>query len=181
VATRGTASGEYWGTAFPQLANGKALTPVQGGYHPYTRTPVPIRRRRAARRSPSFLVAVAFAHEYGHAVRARLDRMNQPSIVLEQQADCFAGSWAGDVRAGHSQAFQKLEPDQLDSTVAGFLMLRDRSGTSALAPQALAPQAHSNAFDRVRAFQEGFEESATKCARYAPGRPGPERPAHRRT
>jgi predicted metalloprotease len=81
--------------------------------------------------------------------------------VLEQQADCFAGSWVGDAKAGRSKAFGQVTPDQLDSTVAGILQLRDQPGSSAV-----APAAHGNAFDRVRAFQEGFEQGAARCAGY---------------
>jgi predicted metalloprotease len=178
----------YWSTTFPQLA-GKTFTPVQGGYHPYTRSkPPPACGQEPSQYQPNafycpagdfiawdaetliprlytdfgpFLVATVMAHEYGHAIQARLGIAGQPTIVLEQQADCFAGSWASDVRAGHSEAFKSLQPDQLDNTVAGLLMLRDQPGTPAV-----AQQAHGNAFDRIRAFQEGFEQNAPRCASY---------------
>jgi predicted metalloprotease len=84
-----------------------------------------------------------------------------PTVVLEQQADCFAGSWLGDVAAGNSNTFDAVRPDELDETVAGMLMLRDQPGTAAQ-----APQAHGNAFDRVRALQEGFEEGVSRCTAY---------------
>ncbi|HEX3089163.1 MAG TPA: hypothetical protein VHQ23_10945, partial [Ilumatobacteraceae bacterium] len=38
-------------------------------------------------------VAVVLAHEFGHMVQARADEANQPTILKEQQADCFAGAW----------------------------------------------------------------------------------------
>jgi hypothetical protein len=38
-------------------------------------------------------VAVALAHEFGHAVQARADEFDQPIVLMEQQADCFAGAW----------------------------------------------------------------------------------------
>ena len=104
------------------------------------------------------------AHEYGHAIQVRLGTTDQPTIVLEQQADCFAGSWVRDVDAGHAKGFDKPRPDQLDNTVAGVLQLRDQPGTSAV-----SEQAHGNAFDRVRALQDGFEEGATRCAKYRSG------------
>lgn len=181
----------YWGGTFPQVAAGRTFTPVQGGYLPYSRAkPPPSCGNEPSQYQPNafycpagdfiawdeellvpklytdfgpFLVAVVMAHEYGHAVQARLGVLGQPSIVGEQQADCFAGNWAGDVRAGRSVAFKDLQPAQLDSTIAGILMLRDTPGTSAL-----MPQAHGNAFDRVRAFQEGFEQTASRCAAYRP-------------
>ncbi|HLL65406.1 MAG TPA: neutral zinc metallopeptidase [Micromonosporaceae bacterium] len=179
----------FWESAFPRIANGERFQPVQGGLHPYTRNDPPPRcGSQAVEYQPNafycpsgdyiawdaeqlipqlyanfgpLLAAVVAAHEYGHAVQARLKQGTQPAIVAEQQADCFAGSWVGDVNAGNSQSFDKVEPKELDDALGGMLMLRDEPGSSAL-----APQAHGNAFDRVRAFQEGFEQGADRCARY---------------
>ncbi|HYN93576.1 MAG TPA: neutral zinc metallopeptidase [Pilimelia sp.] len=179
----------YWTATFPKLSGNERFQPVQGGYHPYTRSdPPPACGGEQGQYQPNafycpvgdfiawdaetlipelnadfgpLLVAVVMAHEYGHAVQARLSRARQPTIVLEQQADCYAGGWIGDVLAGNSAAFDDVPPDQLDSTVGGMLMLRDQPGTSAQ-----APQAHGNAFDRVRAFQEGVEQGAARCATY---------------
>ncbi|HEX8628904.1 MAG TPA: neutral zinc metallopeptidase [Catenuloplanes sp.] len=181
----------YWSATFPRVASGRAFKPVQGGLHAYTRgNPPPACGPEAGQYQPNafycpvtdfiawdaealipelhadfgpLLVAVVMAHEYGHAVQHRLDQGQQPTIVLEQQADCFAGSWVADVIAGNSTSFRKIDPDQLDSTLGGMLMLRDQPGTSAL-----SPQAHGNAFDRIRAFQEGVEQGATRCAAYRP-------------
>jgi predicted metalloprotease len=162
---------------------------VQGGYHPYTRSdPPPACGSEPGGYQPNafycpdgdfiawdaevlmpqlnadfgpLLVGVVMAHEYGHAIQARLGLASAPTVVLEQQADCFAGGWVGDVVAGHSRTVGAVGKDQLDDTVAGLLMLRDQPGTPAQ-----APQAHGNAFDRVRAFQEGIEQSAKRCAGY---------------
>jgi predicted metalloprotease len=180
----------YWTTAYPTISDGTTFQRVKGGYHPYTRTdPPPACGSEAGQYQPNafycpagdfiawdaevlipelhadfgpLLVGVVIAHEYGHAVQARLGGPEQPTVVLEQQADCFAGAWVGDVAAGRSGSFGTVTPDQLDNTMAGLLMLRDTPGTSAL-----APQAHGNAFDRVRAFQEGVEQSAKRCAAYS--------------
>jgi predicted metalloprotease len=81
--------------------------------------------------------------------------------VLEQQADCFAGAWLADALAGHSTAFSGITPAQLDSTIAGLLKLRDQPGTPAL-----ADGAHGNAFDRIRALQDGVQHGAGTCAGY---------------
>jgi predicted metalloprotease len=104
---------------------------------------------------------VVFAHEYGHAIQVRLGRTRQPTVVLEQQADCFAGAWLGDALAGHSKVFKKITAKQLDNTVAGLLMLRDQPGTPAM-----DEGAHGNAFDRIRALQDGVQDGAGKCAGY---------------
>jgi predicted metalloprotease len=182
----------FWTAEFPQLAGGKKFRKVQGGYHPYTETtPPPDCGGQPGEYQPNafycpsgdfiawdaqnlipqlragfgpLLVGVVFAHEYGHAVQVQLARTDQPTVVLEQQADCFAGAWLGDALAGHSKAFSKISATQLDNTVAGLLMLRDRPGIPAQ-----DESAHGNAFDRVRALQDGVQQGAATCAGYDAG------------
>ena len=179
----------YWTSEYPKLSGGKPFKPLQGGSHPYTETklPPPCGGEQPQYQPNAFycpdgdyiawdsqtlipqlynsygalLVGVVLAHEYGHAIQTRLGLGSAPSVVLEQQADCFAGSWMKDVNAGHATGFAKPTPDELDNTVAGVLELRDQPGTSAV-----APQAHGNAFDRIRALQDGYEQGAGKCAGY---------------
>jgi predicted metalloprotease len=110
------------------------------------------------------LVGLIMAHEYGHAVQSRLGVTGQPTIVLEQQADCFAGAWLAEVLADKVAGFPAITPDQLDSAIAGMLLLRDQVGTPAS-----SPNAHGNAFDRIRALQDGVQHGATKCAGYRAG------------
>ncbi|MFI5843962.1 neutral zinc metallopeptidase [Catenuloplanes sp. NPDC051500] len=190
VAQNALADAErFWSTAYPQLAGGAAFEPIRGGFHPYTRNdPPPGCGDAPGEYLPNayfcqpddfiawdaeallpqlygdfgpLLAAVVLAHEYGHAIQTRLGVSGQPSVVLEQQADCYAGAWVGDVAAGRSGAFPAPSVQELDDTVAGLLQLRDEPGTSAE-----NPQAHGNAFDRIRAFQDGVEQSATRCAEY---------------
>jgi predicted metalloprotease len=179
----------FWATAYPPLAGGTEFTPVGGGFYPYTRSkPPPPCGGEATDYQPNafycpdgdfiawdaqtlvpqlqedfgpLLVGVVMAHEYGHAVQYRLRLTDQPTVVLEQQADCFAGAWVADVLAGRSAAFRDVQPEQLDNTVGGLSLLRDQPGTSAQ-----NPQAHGNAFDRIRALQEGVEQGAEHCAGY---------------
>ena len=179
----------FWGAKYPGLSGGKAFQAVQGGYHPYTeRQPPPDCGGEQGVYQPNafycpdgdfiawdaqtlipqlqedygpLLVGVVMAHEYGHAIQARLGDTRQPTVVLEQQADCYAGAWLADVQAGHSTAFKNISAAQLDNTVAGLLMLRDQPGTPAV-----AEGAHGNAFDRIRAFQEGVQQGPKKCASY---------------
>ena len=47
-------------------------------------------------------VAVVLAHEFGHAVQSRANEFDQPTILKEQQADCFAGAWAAHIARGES-------------------------------------------------------------------------------
>jgi predicted metalloprotease len=179
----------FWTAEFPRLAGGKKFVKVRGGYHPYTESvPPPDCGDQPGQYQPNafycptgdyiawdaqnlipqlqsdfgpLLVGVVFAHEYGHAIQVRLGQTDRPTVVLEQQADCFAGAWLGDALAGHSAAFKKVSSAQLDNTVAGLLMLRDQPGTPAQ-----DQGAHGNAFDRIRALQDGVQDGAGRCAQY---------------
>jgi predicted metalloprotease len=181
----------FWAATFPKVSDGKAFKPVQGGYHPYTETdPPPACGDSPADYQPNafycpagdfiawdaqnlipelqanfgpLLVGVVMAHEYGHAIQTRLGVGDLPTVVLEQQADCYAGAWLADAIAGRSTAFPKVTPTQLDTTVGGILLLRDQPGTSAM-----DPRAHGNAFDRIRALRDGVEKGVVTCAGYRP-------------
>jgi predicted metalloprotease len=108
-----------------------------------------------------FSIALVFAHEWGHAIQDRSDNADQPSIVKELQADCFAGSWTRHVADGDSRTL-KLEPGSLDSALAAYLKrFRDAPGSS---PQDAS--AHGDAFDRVSAFGDGYQNGAQQCATY---------------
>lgn len=109
-----------------------------------------------------FAVALVLAHEWGHAVQAR-GSIDGLGIMLELQADCFAGAWAGHISAGESDLLTLQEGD-LDEAMAGYLLFRDPPGTS---PG--EPDAHGSAFDRVTAFQDGFFGGAATCAAYPDG------------
>jgi predicted metalloprotease len=103
-----------------------------------------------------FIPALVMAHEFGHAVQARVGAP-QASIATETQADCYAGSWTrwvADGNAAHSQ----LRKPELDELLRGYLQLRDPVGTSTA-----AQSAHGSYFDRVSAFQEGFDDGAPAC------------------
>ena len=111
-----------------------------------------------------FLPALVMAHEFGHAVQGRVGSP-PASIAAETQADCFAGAWTtwvADGQAEHSQ----LREVELDDLLRGYFLLRDPVGTS---PG--QEQAHGSYFDRVSAFQEGFDDGPEACR----DRFGPER------
>ncbi len=179
----------FWTAAYPRISGGKPFEKLAGGFFPYTQSDPPpacgdqpgeyqqnafycpagdfvawdaqVLIPQLQEQFGPLLAGVVMAHEYGHAIQTRLGRGNEPTVVLEQQADCFAGAWTADVLAGRSEAFEGVTPEQLDNTVAGLLMLRDQPGTPAT-----DPNAHGNAFDRIRAFQDGVEEGPTTCAGY---------------
>ena len=106
-----------------------------------------------------FSLAIVMAHEYGHAVQARVP-VDGPTIATEQQADCFAGAFTAFVEDGNSDVVA-VSVEDLDAAVAGFLTLRDAPGTPAD-----DPSAHGSAFDRVGAFQDGFLNGTERCAEY---------------
>src|SRR5262245_4944484 len=107
----------------------------------------------------AFAPALVLAHEWGHAIQARVGFDANQTVDFEQQADCFAGSWTAHVAHGDSSLH--LDDADLDTALAGLLQLRDPSGIDST-----QDGAHGNGFDRVRAFQDGFEGGAATCASY---------------
>jgi predicted metalloprotease len=103
---------------------------------------------------------LVLAHEYGHAVQTRLGIIDRstPTIVAEQQADCFAGAFMRHVAEGKSEHFQLSTGDGLNSVLAGLLAIRDQVGAALT-----GPGAHGTAFDRVTAFQFGFVDGTRRC------------------
>lgn len=109
------------------------------------------------------------AHEYGHAVQHRLGAKagidpNGPepkTIVLEQQADCFTGSYFRWIVDGKSKYFQVSTAEGLNAALSTMYLVRD-------APGRLHGDvgAHGTSFDRTQAFHEGFTDGPTKCATY---------------
>ncbi|CAN5758693.1 neutral zinc metallopeptidase [soil metagenome] len=112
-----------------------------------------------------FVVPVVLAHEWGHAVQNRSGFYDQNDLTVtsELQADCFAGAWSA--HAKESGVF-KVNAAELDEALAGILELRDTPGQSAT-----DPDAHGSGFDRVSAFQDGFDSGAQKCKDYKDGEP----------
>jgi len=104
-----------------------------------------------------FLPALVMAHEFGHAIQGREAPPSDLSIVYETQADCYAGAWTGWVAADNAQHFNIRAPE-LDGVVRGFLLLRDEPGSSVD-----DESAHGSYFDRVSAFQEGFDSGLEAC------------------
>lgn len=103
-----------------------------------------------------FLPDLVMAHEFGHAVQTRVGGPDS-SIAVETQADCYAGAWTKWVSEGKA-SHTSLQQSELDQLLRGYLLLRDPIGT----PSG-AQSAHGSGFDRVSAFQEGFDNGATDC------------------
>lgn len=103
-------------------------------------------------------VGIVMAHEYGHAVQARIDEFDQPTILMEQQADCFAGAWTARVARGESDNLQFNDND-IKAGLVAMIEVRDPVEVSGTGD----PNAHGSGFDRVGAFQEGFIGGPSAC------------------
>ena len=103
-----------------------------------------------------FLPALVMAHEFGHAVQARVG-LPDASITIETQADCLAGAWTAWVAAGEAPNSRLREPE-LDELLRGYFLLRDPVGTSSA-----EESAHGSYFDRVSGFQDGFDGGPETC------------------
>ena len=102
------------------------------------------------------------AHEFGHALQqmAKLVTRKDPTIVREQQADCFAGVYLFWVAAGKSPRFTLSTADGLDHVLAGIITTRD----PVMDADTENDDEHGSALDRISAFQLGFLSGASACA-----------------
>jgi predicted metalloprotease len=110
-------------------------------------------------------IAALMAHEYGHAIQhmAGIVDDSTTTIVSEQQADCFAGTYIRWVAEGQSPRFSLSTGDGLNHVLAAVITLRD----PILGPQdtEMLEAGHGTALDRVSAFQMGFVSGASECAK----------------
>jgi predicted metalloprotease len=181
---------DFWGKQFPDLY-GKDYEPVKGGFYAVTPSSgdFPPCAADASEisgnafycaskdvvawdaegllpdlqsRFGDFVVPVVLAHEWGHAVQAR-SNFTARTVTKELQADCFAGAWSK--HAQDDKVFDVSNAD-LDKALAGILELRDTPGTSNI-----DPSAHGSGFDRVGAFQDGYDNGIEKCKDYRDDEP----------
>ena len=103
-------------------------------------------------------VAVVLAHEFGHAVQFRADESEQPTILKEQQADCFAGAWAAHVARGESDVIN-FNDDDIRGGLIAMIQVRDPIEFGGQ----IDANSHGTGFDRVGAFQDGFLGGAERC------------------
>jgi uncharacterized protein len=100
-----------------------------------------------------FAAAFVLAHEFGHAMQARLPEQERLTILSELQADCFAGAWS---RSVSDQGL--LEAGDLDEATFAVFSARDVPGTPFT-----DPAAHGSGFERTRAFSDGYEDGPKAC------------------
>ncbi|MEC3980346.1 neutral zinc metallopeptidase [Amycolatopsis sp. H20-H5] len=109
-------------------------------------------------------VVTVLAHEFGHAIQYRLGdkagiTKSTPTVVKEQQADCFAGGYFRWVAEDKSKFYRVSTAEGLNGVLGAMFFIRDQAGNSAT-----AQGAHGTAFDRTYAFQAGFEKGPKECA-----------------
>ena len=112
-------------------------------------------------------VVVVLAHEMGHAVQSRTaptadmeraDPDRYPTILIETMADCYSGAFVRSVVDGKAPHL-RINAQQLDKAIGALATFRDPVGTGAS-----DDGAHGDAFDRVSAFQDGYQQGPKLCA-----------------
>jgi predicted metalloprotease len=105
------------------------------------------------------------SHEWGHAIQQRTGVFDivpeLPTIITELQADCYSGAWFGHIARGESDLLSFTDAD-IRSGLLDTALSADPVGTT---PD--IDGAHGAGFDRVAAFQDGFERGSEQCATYA--------------
>lgn len=110
-------------------------------------------------------VAVIMAHETGHAIQfISSDLKPRRSIVAEQQADCFSGIYTRWVTDGKSPRFTINTGEGLNSILAALLGIRDSVETDESRREGLGLGEHGSAFERISAFEMGFNDGTAACA-----------------
>ena len=106
-------------------------------------------------------VTGVLAHEFGHALQnmSQLVTRKDPTIVREQQADCFAGVYLWMVADSKSPRFTISTADGLDHVLAGIITTRD----PVMDTETENDDEHGSALDRVSAFQMGFLSGTPAC------------------
>lgn len=109
-------------------------------------------------------VVKVIAHEYGHSLQRQAGLVDRrtPTLVSEQQADCFTGVYMRWVAEGSSPRFTLNTSDGLNDVLAATISIRDEP----MSADEVAPGStdHGSAFERVTAFQIGFTSGAAACA-----------------
>ena len=105
------------------------------------------------------MIGLVFAHEFGHAISARLGilKTHPPTIDTESQADCAAGAWAGSLLRHQDPHFRDITARDIDDALQGFLDGRDKT------PGTIGEISHGNGFDRLSALADGLDHGVTYC------------------
>lgn len=109
-------------------------------------------------------ITMVLAHEYGHAIQksAGINPKGVPTLVTEQQADCFSGVYLRWVAEGKSPRFTLSTGEGLNNLLAAMISFRDPL-LSANEGYSVGDE-HGSAFERISAFQFGFTDGTAACA-----------------
>jgi hypothetical protein len=119
-------------------------------------------------------LALDLAHEYGHGiswVMAKLLKEEdadsaEVNLASEQQADCFAGVYIRWVADGNSPRFTMSTGEGLSTMLASQIYARDP--LVSVSDPKLRGLIHGSAFERVTAFQIGFDDGTAGCVAITP-------------
>ena len=107
-----------------------------------------------------YAIAMVMAHEWGHAIQDQIGIIDEyKTILIENQADCFAGAWTKHSLTNDSEVGFRAEAKDLQSALGGMLLFSDAPGSDIL-----DNSAHGSGFDRVNGFRLGFDEGVARCA-----------------
>lgn len=147
-------------SSFEDIQRGGAIYCFLGDFIAYDDTPEGVVGALATNFGP-VTFGLVLAHEYGHALQDRtgaLVRSDLNTVDLEQQADCVAGAWAGRANAGLAPGIT-FDDNDVRAGLISMIQIEDPIGIS---PN--SPGGHGSGFDRVGAFQVGFQEGLGRCA-----------------
>lgn len=147
-------------SSFEDIQAGGAIYCFLGDFIAYDDTPEGVVGSLATNFGP-VTFGLVLAHEYGHALQDRvgtLTRNDLDTVDLEQQADCVAGAWAGRANAGNAPGIT-FDDNDVRAGLISMISIEDPIGTDPT-----SPGGHGSGFDRVGAFQVGFQEGLARCA-----------------
>jgi predicted metalloprotease len=104
--------------------------------------------------------AVVLSHEMGHDVQFQVGMNPATStIVLEQQADCYAGAYWKWVAEGNSKYFNFNQTEGMRQLLLTLYQGHDPVGSSGA-----GDEDHGNGFDRTFAVTLGYNDGAKRCS-----------------
>jgi predicted metalloprotease len=100
------------------------------------------------------------SHEMGHLVQNRLGVKTDDVLLLEEQADCYAGGYWRWVADGNSKYFDLNQTAGIRMVLSAMMTTGDPVGTTTS-----AQDAHGSGFDRSYSFTLGFSNGALRCSK----------------
>ncbi len=99
------------------------------------------------------------SHEMGHLVQNRLGVRTDDVLLLEEQADCYAGSYWRWVADGNSKYFDLNQTAGVRMVLSAMMSTGDPVGTTTS-----TADAHGSGFDRSYSFTLGYSNGALRCS-----------------